>query len=104
MDIWNILRPFDIFYGHSVVVWYIYTSLTGCSKINLAILHIYLVGSGFQRKMEATYIQSLFAKMRPGADVMIIIFGIFRPFSVKKLAFFLKSYLMIRFSQKIAVF
>jgi hypothetical protein len=41
MDIWSILQPFDIFYGHLVyfvVIWYIFPMLIYCSEKNLATL------------------------------------------------------------------
>jgi hypothetical protein len=40
-NIWCILRPFDIFYGHLVyfvVIWYILPALACCTKKNLATL------------------------------------------------------------------
>jgi hypothetical protein len=41
VDIWSILRPFDILFGHLVyfvVIWYIFPLLVNCTKINLATL------------------------------------------------------------------
>jgi hypothetical protein len=41
MDIWSILQPFVIFYGHLVyfvVSWYIFPVLVCCTKKNLATL------------------------------------------------------------------
>jgi hypothetical protein len=45
-----------------------------------------------------------FVAVRPGVDVMITIFCDFRQFSVKKLAFFSKTNVMINFFQKLALF
>jgi hypothetical protein len=40
----------------------------------------------------------------PGVDVLIPIFGDFRPFSAIKLAFFLKTHVTMEFLQTLAVF
>jgi hypothetical protein len=70
MDIWSILRPFEIFYRHLVnlvVIWYNFSSfslLVCCSKKNLA---------------------------NPGTDVMITIFCDFFTILGEQIGVFLKN-------------
>jgi hypothetical protein len=54
MDMWSILRPCDIFYGHFVVIWYIFPILVYCIKKNLATLISRRTETRFSCKSEKT--------------------------------------------------
>jgi hypothetical protein len=106
----NILWPFGIF---SPVLYFVPRKIwQPCNPGNLprasSKVQISICRPPPQKKILRNYhpmsISTIFGVMiKPGVDVMITIFGDFRPFSAKKLAFFSKTNVMIKFFQNLAL-
>jgi hypothetical protein len=127
MALWYISWPFGIFLGHVVyfvAIWYIFSVLVSCTKKNLAsrykqkyIFVFFPMDSFFARSSSVSVENMQFVlgnanvtnrltetDLSPGVDVMITIFCDFCQFSAKKLTFFSKTNVMIKFLHNLALF